>query len=669
MKKTTTTIRILVIGSVLALGAGAALAQADLNESYGDEYAEGDYGRVLYEDAGLTIVRSGEPDRGSVNAPLFPGDSVETDGSQRVEIELADGTLVRVDRRTAVTFLSMPAASARYRDNTVLQLAEGTIRLSARSGEEAEFRVDTPAASVYLIEDGEFRIETFAGGRTIVSALRGVAEVSGQGGSVLVRSGTRVEAFPGAVPGEAYAFNTLSTDAFDRWVGERDAAYRVRERYGEGGDYGDRAAYEEIPVEVQPYYRELSRNGRWVYVADYGYCWYPVGVSAGWRPYSDGYWTYGPSGYFWVSYEPWGWAPYHYGRWTWVSRFGWCWVPGRVFGGAWVSWSWGSAYIGWAPLDCYDRPVFIGTVQYGYYDPRCWSFVSYTHIHHRHYRDYYVPPSHIGRDIGRHAVVTRAPRVSPRELESSPDSRTRAYRIAQQDRRRVPQIGDTGARPRSFRDIERGFATRARPAQGNAPRAGGVAARPETVRERFPRRTTAELPRVRERAQGPQGSQGAPTRARRPAARSDSTQERRREYYRQMTRPREAKRRDDERKQPRVGPSVGPTTPSRPSRPQAAPPRSTPSRPSVTPSQRSNRGGATRVTPARPSSPRPQARGGSSRSDGGSRPQARPSGRSGGGSPKARGGSSRDGGSRQSGGSKSKGDGAKSRSKGKGGRR
>ena len=145
------------------------------------------------------------------------------------------------------------------------------------------------------------------------------------------------------------------------------------------------AVYEALPAEVQPHYNELEANGDWVDTEDYGYVWTPDDVADDWKPYTDGYWGYGPSGYIWVSYEPWGWAPYHYGRWNWVGGYGWCWIPGRVFGGAWVSWSWGNAYLGWAPLDYWGYPAYRHARYYGYYDPWAWTFVSYHHVHHHHY--------------------------------------------------------------------------------------------------------------------------------------------------------------------------------------------------------------------------------------------------------------------------------------------
>jgi hypothetical protein len=80
-----------------------------------------------------------------------------------------------------------------------------------------------------------------------------------------------------------------------------------------------------------------------------------------WEPY----W-----GWTWVSYEPWGWAPHHYGRWF-VSEGVWVWWPGPispqyrpVYAPAYVSflglgfgdhnWSFGRGYgydsIGWLPV-------------------------------------------------------------------------------------------------------------------------------------------------------------------------------------------------------------------------------------------------------------------------------------------------------------------------------
>jgi len=233
-----------------------------------NEYADGDYGRVRYQINGLTIRRGALNYEGAadLNSPVFPGDSIVTGHDQRAEIELAGGTVVRIDRNSNVTFLALPSPYASFKDNTVLQIAEGSLRIDARIDSDGEFRIDTPDASVYLLGDGDFRIEA-TGGSTRAISRRGVAEVVGAGGSVLVRGGMRTTVVNSGLPDAPEPFNTFGTDSFDRWVAERQGAYRHDQAYGEA--YGNSGVYEELPSEVQPYYGELSESGAWTNTSEY----------------------------------------------------------------------------------------------------------------------------------------------------------------------------------------------------------------------------------------------------------------------------------------------------------------------------------------------------------------------------------------------------------------
>ncbi len=103
--------------------------------------------------------------------------------------------------------------------------------------------------------------------------------------------------------------------------------------------------------------QDLNSYGDWRDYDDYGHVWVPR-VGSDWRPYTDGRWLYTNDDWFWVSYEPWGWAPYHYGRWGWGYNIGWYWIPGSAFAPAWVSWYDYGDYIGWCPLNFYNRPIF-----------------------------------------------------------------------------------------------------------------------------------------------------------------------------------------------------------------------------------------------------------------------------------------------------------------------
>jgi hypothetical protein len=120
--------------------------------------------------------------------------------------------------------------------------------------------------------------------------------------------------------------------------------------YDDYGDYDPTDRGRGPDVDVGFFYNELSPYGEWVRHPQYGWSWFPRHVRAGWRPYSLGRWVESDYGWVWVSDEPFGWATYHYGRWAWDPRVGWLWVPGTVWGPAWVAWQQGNGYIGWAPL-------------------------------------------------------------------------------------------------------------------------------------------------------------------------------------------------------------------------------------------------------------------------------------------------------------------------------
>ena len=107
----------------------------------------------------------------------------------------------------------------------------------------------------------------------------------------------------------------------------------------------DAQAYTQFESALAPF-------GGWDYDSSYGYVWSPSAsiVGAGFSPYATGgHFALTEYGWTWVSDWNWGWAPFHYGRW--ITRAGrWSWVPGSMWGPAWVSWRSGGGYVGWSPL-------------------------------------------------------------------------------------------------------------------------------------------------------------------------------------------------------------------------------------------------------------------------------------------------------------------------------
>ena len=93
-------------------------------------------------------------------------------------------------------------------------------------------------------------------------------------------------------------------DDLDRWAQQRDVA--------EDNSASSRYVNRDVVG-----YSDLDDYGTWKQEPDYGNVWVPNDVGPDWAPYSNGYWSWvGPWGWTWVGYEPWGFAPYHYGRWN-----------------------------------------------------------------------------------------------------------------------------------------------------------------------------------------------------------------------------------------------------------------------------------------------------------------------------------------------------------------
>src|SRR6185437_11315426 len=75
-------------------------------------------------------------------------------------------------------------------------------------------------------------------------------------------------------------------------------------------------------------YQRLDDYGRWENHRQYGAVWFPTAVPADWAPYRFGHWkSIAPWGWTWIDDQPWGFAPFHFGRWVHLDNR-WGWAPG-----------------------------------------------------------------------------------------------------------------------------------------------------------------------------------------------------------------------------------------------------------------------------------------------------------------------------------------------------
>lgn len=149
------------------------------------------------------------------------------------------------------------------------------------------------------------------------------------------------------------------------------------------------------------FYSSLSPHGEWIQMDNDLIVWRPTSVHPSWRPYMLGRWSWTRHGWYWDSYEPFGWAVYHYGRWHYDDYYGWIWIPDNEWGPAWVEWRYDDDYIGWAPLPPYahfriDIGIHFSIGWHSHYS--YWNFVRYDRFCHPRV-NYYIVEPRAGRRI------------------------------------------------------------------------------------------------------------------------------------------------------------------------------------------------------------------------------------------------------------------------------
>ncbi len=158
------------------------------------------------------------------------------------------------------------------------------------------------------------------------------------------------------------------------------------------------------------FYSSLAPHGEWI-EADAGYyVWRPYHVGHGWHPYMEGRWVWTDYGWYWVSYEPYGWAVFHYGRWYYDDFYGWVWVPGYEWGPAWVEWRYNDDYIGWAPLPPYatfNVSIGIRFTRTWFAPAHYWTFVGCRYFTEPRVVQYVVPVERTGRFFGSTRTASR----------------------------------------------------------------------------------------------------------------------------------------------------------------------------------------------------------------------------------------------------------------------
>ncbi len=267
-------------------------------------------GEVSLEPAGANSFSQAE-----LNYPLTIGDRVYADLQALTELETA-GLAVRMSNGADVTLTNLTDAVAQF------GLAQGSIRVSTRDtpapdGSSGVVEIDTPNGTIWVQAAGDIRVDAYPqNNTTVVTVTSGQVEVVGPNLDQTLGPNEAVQ-LSGTNQVSAQFVGAAAPDALDQFDDTRENQYQ--------STIAQESQYVSPDIIGG---EDLASYGAWAPDPSYGAVWYPRGVAVDWVPYHNGRWVYiRPWGWTWVESEPWGFAPFHYGRW---ANFGgrWGWIPG-----------------------------------------------------------------------------------------------------------------------------------------------------------------------------------------------------------------------------------------------------------------------------------------------------------------------------------------------------
>ncbi len=320
--------------------------------------------RLSFVEGPVRVVEDGQvvADPAYANLSLFAGTQVLTGNDGRAEIQLEDGSIVRVSPNSMVTFPVLQKTGGS--DKTEIVVSSGLAYLELQpTGPEHSIRVSYGQTS--------FSATSFSVVR--INQDRPPGQLAVFSGNVHLERGnsTQVDVHGG----ESLSFNssdgsgynlaeTIDPDSWDSWNADRDQLLNAQ--------VAQKTPATDNFVNSQTVgMHDLDVNGNWYDVPGQGYVWSPYDAQlqgAGWDPYGYGHWAYYPQfGYQFVSGYNWGYAPYSCGMWNFYDNLGWGWNPGAGCN----PW-WGAGFYGGGGGGYYGDGGYynIGNPYRGYQPPR-----------------------------------------------------------------------------------------------------------------------------------------------------------------------------------------------------------------------------------------------------------------------------------------------------------
>lgn len=274
--------------------------------------------RISYVEGEVRLDNGHGYESVTMNVPVTEHNWLQTRSDGWAEVQLEDGSLIRLAPDTVIAFTELGRLSTGGTVTTV-DLDQGEAEFKIIKRDDSDFQVTVKNKTIALTHTGSFRVTSTNADPMEIVVWKGDVSVHDpeSGSDVTVNKNETFVLDTNDVSRYALDKGTEADD-LDQWSKQRDDYLST---YASGRNYS------QSPYQYGV--SDLNQYGQYYDVPGYGNVWQPTGVGLGWDPFSNGYWNYSPGfGYTWVSSYPWGWMPYRYGRWVFVGGRGWCWAPG-----------------------------------------------------------------------------------------------------------------------------------------------------------------------------------------------------------------------------------------------------------------------------------------------------------------------------------------------------
>ena len=290
----------------------------DLNDEDGHD-SQARIVRLSYVEGNVRLDTGQGYESATMNVPLTERDWLQTGPDGWAEVQLEDGSLIRLAPDTVIAFTRLARASSGA-TLTSVDLDQGEAEFKLAKHDDGDFAVTVKKNTITVTRSGSFRVTSTNADPLEVAVWKGEVRVSDtdNGGEVAVKKNETFVVDPNDAA--RYALDKgVDKDDLDQWSAQRDDTLSTYASAGPG--------YAQSPYQYGA--SDLNYYGQYYDVPGYGEVWQPNNIGYNWDPFSNGYWIYSPGfGYTWVSSYPWGWMPYRYGQWVFVNGRGWCWAPG-----------------------------------------------------------------------------------------------------------------------------------------------------------------------------------------------------------------------------------------------------------------------------------------------------------------------------------------------------